>query len=186
MRTNMYFVRHAHSTYTPDEVGRPLSERGLVDAEKVTELLKKEEIDMVISSPYKRAIQTVEGIAKFLGKEVVIEDGFKERTLAEKPVEDFNQAITKVWEDVHFSWEGGESNILAQERGVKTTFRILEKYEGKNIVIGTHGNIMVLIMNHFDHQYDFHFWKKLDMPDIYKLTFEQKKLIDVQRIWGEK
>jgi 2,3-bisphosphoglycerate-dependent phosphoglycerate mutase len=99
----MYFVRHAHSTYTPDEVGRPLSERGLVDAEKVTELLKKEEIDMVISSPYKRAIQTVEGIAKFLGKEVVIENGFKERTLAEKPVEDFNQAITKVWEDVHFS-----------------------------------------------------------------------------------
>jgi 2,3-bisphosphoglycerate-dependent phosphoglycerate mutase len=62
----------------------------------------------------------------------------------------------------------------------------LEKYEGKNIVIGTHGNIMVLIMNHFDHQYDFYFWKKLDMPDIYKLTFEQKKLIDVQRIWGEK
>jgi 2,3-bisphosphoglycerate-dependent phosphoglycerate mutase len=182
----MYFVRHAHSTYTPDEVGRPLSERGLVDAEKVTELLKKEEIDMVISSPYKRAIQTVEGIAKFLGKEVVIENGFKERTLAEKPVEDFNQAITKVWEDVHFSWEGGESNILAQERGVKTTFRILEKYEGKSIVIGTHGNIMVLIMNHFDHQYDFYFWKKLDMPDIYKLTFEQKKLIDVQRIWGEK
>lgn len=26
--TTLYFVRHAHSTYTPDEVERPLSEKG--------------------------------------------------------------------------------------------------------------------------------------------------------------
>ena len=40
MQTNLYFVRHAHSTYSSDELGRPLSERGLVDARKVTEILK--------------------------------------------------------------------------------------------------------------------------------------------------
>jgi len=27
--TTLYFVRHAHSTYTPDEVERPLSEKRL-------------------------------------------------------------------------------------------------------------------------------------------------------------
>jgi 2,3-bisphosphoglycerate-dependent phosphoglycerate mutase len=50
MITNLYFVRHAHSIYTPDELGRPLSERGLSDAKLVTERLRKESIDLVISS----------------------------------------------------------------------------------------------------------------------------------------
>lgn len=151
MQTNLYFVRHAHSAYTPDEVSRPLSESGQVDAESITQLLIHENIDMVISSSYKRAIQTVEGIAKYLGSEIILEDDFKERKLSGEPVKDFNLAITKVWEEPAFSWEGGESNIIAQKRGVEATLKILEKYIGKNIAVGTHGNLMVLIMNYFDH-----------------------------------
>jgi 2,3-bisphosphoglycerate-dependent phosphoglycerate mutase len=181
--TNLYFVRHAHSTYTPDELKRPLSEKGQADAEKITRILKKENIDYVISSPYKRAVQTVEGVTDFTGKEVIIENGFKERILSEVPVENFDLAITKVWEEPAFSWEGGESNIIAQKRGVEATLKVLERYEGKNIVVGTHGNIMVLIMNYFDKKYGFSFWKELNMPDIYKLTFDGTTLKEVKRIW---
>lgn len=181
--TTLFFVRHAHSTYSQDEINRPLSERGFDDAQYVTEILKEEEIDVVVSSPYKRAVQTVNGIAEYIDTEIEIIDGFKERTLSTDPVSDFNFAITKVWEDYHFSWKGGESNFVAQRRGVKSTFDVLKKYTGKNVVIGTHGNIMALIMNFFDKQYDFMFWKKLDMPDIYKLTFEECELINVKRLW---
>ena len=74
MLTNLYLVRHAHSTYTPEELKRPLSEKGLKDAYKVKELLREENIDHVISSPYLRAIQTVEGIALTLGREIQIVD----------------------------------------------------------------------------------------------------------------
>ncbi|MFC4323172.1 histidine phosphatase family protein [Litchfieldia salsa] len=184
MLTNIYFVRHAHSTYTPDELGRPLSIKGLADAERICEILENENIDIIISSPYNRAIQTVEGVAKFIGKEVIIEDDLKERTLSVKPVEDFNFAITKVWEKPSFSWEGGESNIIAQKRGIRTILRVLDMYEGKNIAVGTHGNIMVLIMNYFDKKYDFSFWKDLNMPDIYKLSFDNKNLKEVNRMWN--
>lgn len=182
--TNLYFVRHAHSAYTPDELGRPLSDRGLIDAKTVTELLKTEGIDYVYSSPYKRAIQTVEGVAKYIDREIEIENDYKERILSEKPVEDFTVAITKVWEDFDFHWKSGESNHVAQNRGVKVTLQLLEKHEGKNIVVGTHGNLMVLIMNYFDKKYDLDFWNKLEMPDVYKLSFNGKNLRDVQRIWG--
>ncbi|RKL65760.1 histidine phosphatase family protein [Salipaludibacillus neizhouensis] len=185
MQTNLYFVRHAHSTYNSDELGRPLSKRGFIDANIVTELLKREAIDYVYSSPYKRAIQTVEGISKYIDKEIKLLDGFKERILAEHPVEDFEVAITKVWKDYDFSWKGGESNRIAQKRGINATFKVLDSNIGKNVVIGTHGNIMVLIMNYFDNQYGFDFWKELEMPNIYKLSFNGKKLIDVQRIWGK-
>jgi 2,3-bisphosphoglycerate-dependent phosphoglycerate mutase len=40
--TNVFLVRHAHSVYTPDELHRPLSERGVREAKKVTEQLKSE------------------------------------------------------------------------------------------------------------------------------------------------
>ena len=183
MLTNLYFVRHAHSNYTADELGRPLSERGLVDANTVTELLKRETIDHVISSPYRRAIQTVEGIAQYITKEVEIVDDFKERLLSKEPVENFSFAISKVWAEFDFSWEGGESGNIAQKRGVHATLQVLENNEGKNIVIGTHGNIMVLIMNYFDSSYGFEFWNELEMPDIYKLSFDHKKLVHVKRIW---
>lgn len=62
---------------------------------------------------------------------------------------------------------------------------MLDKYNGKNIVIGTHGNIMVLIMNYFDSKYDFSLWKNLEMPDIYKLTFKDRELKSVERLWRE-
>lgn len=183
--TNVYFVRHAHSTYTPDEMGRPLSNKGIADAKIVTELLKSEGIDVVYSSPYKRAIQTVDGIANYLNREVQIIEGFKERKLAEKPVADFEMAITKVWQDFTYSWPGGESNLVAQRRGVAATLQVLDHHQGENVVIGTHGNIMVLIMNYFDKKYGFDFWGTLSMPDIYKLSFRDGKLIAVQRKWQD-
>lgn len=185
MTTNLYFVRHAHSTYTPDELGRPLSEKGIQDARTVTDLLIKENIDYVYSSPYKRALQTVEGIAKHINQEIVIVNDFKERRLAEGSVEDFSMAITKVWQDYDFAWPGGESSRMAQKRGVKATLLLLEKHPGKNIVIGTHGNLMVLIMNYFDSKYDFAFWKELKMPDIYRLSFNGTELVNVQRIFKD-
>ena len=183
MNTNIYLVRHAHSTYTPDELTRPLSEGGFKDAERISETLLNEDIHIVLSSPYKRAIQTVEGIARYISKEIIIEDAFKERKIAEGPVENFDSAMTKLWTNFKFAFEGGESNLKAQERGIDSLNRVLNKYNGKNIVIGTHGNIMVLIMNYFDNKYDYDFWENLSMPDIYKLSFQNNKFVGAERIW---
>ncbi|BCB02821.1 histidine phosphatase family protein [Bacillus sp. KH172YL63] len=183
--TRLYFARHAHSVYTPEERTRPLSEKGKRDAKIVTELLMKENIDVVCSSPYQRAIETVEGIAHHIGQDIRMVEEMKERTLSGEPVDDFQQAISKVWGDPAFSFEGGESNATAQKRGVQGIFNLLEEYNGKNVAVGTHGNIMVLIMNHFDESYDVNFWRALEMPDIYCLTFEGRTLQNVRRVWTE-
>ncbi|MFB6728664.1 histidine phosphatase family protein [Bacillus mobilis] len=180
--TTIYFVRHAHSTYTKEERERPLSETGHCDAENVTRLLKDKHIDVVISSPYKRAIQTVQGIANTYNVSIQIEEDLRERLLSSEPVADFNDAIENVWKDWSFAYEGGESNDVAQRRAVICMQSILKKYKGKNIVIGTHGNIMVLLMNYFDSKYDFQFWKTLHMPDVYKLTFDNNFFISAERV----
>ncbi|MFP3669346.1 histidine phosphatase family protein [Priestia sp. SIMBA_032] len=180
--TNLYMVRHAHSIYTPDEMGRSLSKKGLLDAKQIINLLKKEDIHIAISSPYKRAFQTIEGVANHFKLDIQIEFELRERTLSSYPIDDFETAITKVWDDPSFCLKGGESNTIAQQRGIACIFKILEKHKGKNIVIGTHGNIMVLIMNYFDAKYDFDFWKNLQMPDIYKLSFEDTNLKSISKV----
>lgn len=184
MITTVYLVRHAHSVYSSDEVNRPLSEQGMRDARKVSAALKKEKIDVVVSSPYQRAIQTVEGVAQHFETDIYLEPAFRERQLSEKPLESFEDAVRKVWSDEEFHFDGGESNLFARQRGLEGIHRILEQYKGRKIVSGTHGNIMTLIMGAYDPRYEYHFWKKLDMPDIYRLTFYEKDFIESKRIWA--
>ncbi|WP_273851308.1 histidine phosphatase family protein [Guptibacillus spartinae] len=183
-QTKVYLVRHAHSTYSPDEYGRELSEAGRKDVKLLTQQMLERHIDVILSSPYKRAIQTVEGIAKHYNKEIQIIEAFKERTLAEKPVEHFQEAIEAVWRNETYAHPGGESNEEARNRGIRALKEILNSYYGQSIAIGTHGNLMVLIMRHFDRQYDVNFWRSLDMPDVYCLTFDGETLLNVERIWN--
>lgn len=185
METNIYLVRHAHSVYSSDELNRPLSQKGYTDAKRITDAVLKEKIDYVIASPYKRAIETVQGIADMSNKEIIIDDRFKERILAKGSIENFDEVIMQAWMDFGFSLHGGESGNTAQMRGIKAINDVLNKYKGKNIAIGTHGNIMVLIMNYYDKKYDYLFWKNLEMPDVYKLSFEDAKLISVNKIWNK-
>lgn len=45
-----------------------------------------------------------------------------------------------------------------------------------------HSAYSVLIMNHFDRNYDFHFWQQLEMPDVYLLSFKGPELVEVERV----
>ncbi|WP_436970097.1 histidine phosphatase family protein [Lysinibacillus sphaericus] len=96
-----------------------------------------------------------------------------------------NAAIHQVWSHPNFAFEGGESNEIVKERAITTLQKIILTHPNDNIVIGTHGNIIVLMMQYLDVHYDHAFWKKLSMPDVYQLTFQHFVLSDVQRIWEE-
>ncbi|WP_315906870.1 phosphoglycerate mutase family protein [Priestia koreensis] len=82
METEIYFVRHAHSIFSlENEETRELSEKGWEDAEKITEILVKEDIDHIVSSSYVRAIQTVEGLSKHIHKKIEVDTRFREREI---------------------------------------------------------------------------------------------------------
>lgn len=114
--TNVFLVRHAHSNYSTDEWNRPLSEKGRLAIEALPKVFSKIAINVVISSPYRRAVETVEGINRNL--EVILIEDFKERTISLKKADDFHGEVLKAWVNPHYKLAGGESNKEAQTRGV--------------------------------------------------------------------
>lgn len=184
METIIYFVRHAESPFIADiERTRGLSEKGEFKSIQVKNILIDQKIDYILSSPYERAIQTVKPLADELKKEIIVFEGLKERALGNIGDIQFKEAKQQLYLDFSFHFQGGESSKDSQERAIKDMNKILQEFEGKIIVIGTHGDIMTLMMNYFDDRYDINFWESTSMPDIYQLRFKEDILKEVKRIW---
>lgn len=78
--THIYFVRHAQPVLIwEDDRTRPLTEEGLSDTKRVTEILKDINIDYVLSSPYTRSINTISDCAKEHNLTIHTEERFRER-----------------------------------------------------------------------------------------------------------
>jgi len=182
-------VRHGESPKEGNDRTRGLTEKGYLDAQRVTDILKDEKIDAVVSSPYIRSILTVEMIAQQIGQEVIVFEDLKERIfssgnkrLADK---ELVQILEKSFFDSNFSLEGGESNAECQKRAIKVLKELLDALKNKKLVIGTHGAIMTLMMGYFDSTYDLNFLHSTSKPDIYRMEFNEQELLNVQRLWGE-
>lgn len=188
MRTIIYMVRHAESPYNEgNERTRGLTPKGKVDVGKVTEILKDEGIDLIISSPYSRAILSVEGVAQNLNLDIKIFEDLRERHFAGDIIgnTELMSAIREKFNDPDYALPGGESNAVCQNRSIAVLKTILKEYKGKKIAIGTHGLVMTLMMNHFDSNYGLDFLNQIKKPDIYKMHFEDLVLKEVTKLWNE-
>lgn len=182
MTTTIYLVRHAHSTYSTDEQARPLSEQGRYDAEQLTTLFKGIKPDHIYASPYRRAIETVQPLAAQYGLVIQETAAVQERLLAPGELSNFQQAVGYVWEHPDENPYGGESNVTAQQRIVHEIKQLLKKHKKQTVVIGTHGNIMVLLMQHFDPTYGYDFWKTLKMPAVYRMIFKDGVFLHIEEV----
>jgi 2,3-bisphosphoglycerate-dependent phosphoglycerate mutase len=182
--STLYFVRHAHADWTPDE-NRPLTAKGSEDANRVASILYEYPISAIYSSPARRARQTITPLAERLSLSINIEPDLQERRLGNGVFEDFFKAVEVTWQNPSFAHPSGESSVMAQKRGIAVVQRLLEKHPAQHIVISTHGNLLALVMQVFDPSVDFIFWKSLTMPDIYRLNISQSGKGLMQRLWQD-
>lgn len=180
--TTVYLVRHAHASWTPDD-GRALSSEGLAGAEHVAELLRGRPIVAVYASKARRAIQTVGPLAAALGLTVTSIKDLGERRLSGEPVDDHASAVAWCWAHPDAALPGGESNLAARRRGAAVITTLSERHAGEAIAVGTHGNLLALILQHWERSVDHAFWSQLTMPDIYALTLEDGRRAHVARVW---
>jgi 2,3-bisphosphoglycerate-dependent phosphoglycerate mutase len=169
--TTIYLVRHAEAPWTPDE-DRPISAQGWHDADRIAGTLGTRPIDAIYVSPYLRARQTLAPLAMRLGVPMDIRMELRERALHGplRPVIFFERAVRKTWAKPRFAFRGGESNADAQLRAAGLLRWILAKHREQEVVLGTHGNLLALILQLFDPSVDYEFWSELTFPDVYQLA----------------
>ena len=182
--TTIYFVRHAEPNYNNhDDMLRELSSKGLKDRKLVTDFLTDKQIDVVLSSPYKRAVETVRDFAEKTGKDILVVEDFKERRVDSEWIEDFESFCKKQWEDFDYKLSDGECLKEVQSRNILALDKVLTSYKGKNIVVGSHGTALSTIINYYDKSFGYFEFDKIRflMPWIVEFTFKDKECVNIQK-----
>lgn len=184
-RTIFYFIRHAQPNYNNhDDMTRELNEKGICDRVLVTKFLSNEKIDVILSSPYKRSIDTVSDFADVYNLKINIVDDFRERKVDNVWIDDFEAFTKRQWEDFDYKLSDGECLHDVQKRNIKALKTALKDYYGKNIVVGSHGTALSAIINYFDKTFDYENFNAIRslMPWIVKFTFKNETCINIEKI----
>jgi 2,3-bisphosphoglycerate-dependent phosphoglycerate mutase len=184
--TELYLIRHAHATWTPDQdESRPLSDRGRLDAARIADLLSPLPFDAIYSSPSARAVQTVEPLSQRVALPIQERADLRERELMAGAAADFEAAVRDTWADFDHVHPGGESNASAQQRGVAICLQIADAHPAGRVAAATHGTLLTLILNRFDPAIGFDFWSRMTMPDVYVCAIEGGGGAAIRRMWDQ-
>lgn len=149
--TRFILVRHGVTQFSVDKrfAGRSdleLTETGRQQAEQVAaRVAELGQIDVVISSPLRRARQTADAVAKVLGATVDIEDGFLETDFGDWDGFTFGE-ITQRWPEQLGQWladpgvapPNGESFEVVARRVRRARDRVLAQHAGRTVVVVSH------------------------------------------------
>ena len=176
MMTTVFFVRHAEPNYeNHQDMLRELSAKGLQDRKRVTDFLTKKKIDVVLSSPYKRAVDTLKDFADRYGFDIQTIVGFRERKVDDVWIEDFTAFTKRQWADFSYKLSNGECLQEVQDRNIAALKAVLEQYRGKSIVIGTHGTALSTVIRYYNPRFGYDEFAHIRsvMPWIVELTFDE-------------
>ncbi|MFZ0679187.1 histidine phosphatase family protein [Candidatus Binatus sp.] len=172
-------VRHAEpvapGTRGFDEFTRPLTAKGIRDAEQLREIHASTRIDAAYSSPYLRARQTIEPIAQARGLEITTIEDLRERMLSQAELPDWRTHIKHSWKDFDYAPPGGETGRIAQARIVRVLDSIASRHSSGTVILASHGNLIALALHAFMPKVDYEFWKSIPMPAVFTLTRDRDR-----------
>lgn len=141
---HFYFVRHGQSVANAEKLiadaNSPLAPLGILQVKETTKILKSLNIDLIISSPMIRAIQTAETIADSIGYDksnILIVDELRERGLGD--LENKPKTQNSRWYFDTAESYGMETHQALYERMKKAINRIEDlAKDSKNILLSGH------------------------------------------------
>jgi len=179
MEKRIYIIRHCAAEGQPSEAR--LTSLGIKQSIKLSEFFEAKSINRIISSPFLRAIKTIEPISQRKNLSIEIDNRLSERILSTQDYPDWLEKLEKTFDDLDVKYEGGESSIEAMNRIVQLIEEVVCS-DYLNTIIVTHGNLMSLLLKHFDHEFGFENWKNLSNPDVYLIRMKELHT-SVKRIW---
>ena len=191
VKKKIYLIRHGKASMDGIDRERNLDEDGKIQATSLCKKIKKQFKDKkvrIISSPFTRAIQTIESLSKDMNLNIEKSEILEEIKIGKDENLTKHQIIEKMWSNENFKVKNGSSH----SEHVKIIREELDKifsnfYKGNyNLILVSHGNSIGIILKYFlNIKFTFDDWKKITMPDMYSLDFDdQNKVIDFKRDVG--
>lgn len=177
----IYLIRHCEAEGQPAEA--QLTEQGRNQAFQLAEFFSNLKIDRIISSPFKRAIQSIQPLARQINAEIEINNQLSERVLSTDDLPDWFEKLRATFDEMELKFKGGESSKEAMNRIVEVVDDVFHS-EANNTIIVTHGNLMALLLKHFNDEFGFDEWRNLSNPDVFLLSYESN-IVTVKRVWNE-
>jgi len=171
----IYLIRHGKASLEGSDRERGLTEEGMEHANQIAEILKNIEpkIKIICSSPLKRAILTMEPLAKYLDIEIQIHEDLKEKITGDTSGKNLNDEKRKMWDNFDLKLSGGESISEASKRALSVLTLIKNELDEDGCAaVQSHGTLIGIILHHFDPSFGFDEWKNMTMPDIYKIDYD--------------
>ncbi|MEU8378054.1 bifunctional RNase H/acid phosphatase [Streptosporangium sp. NPDC048865] len=150
--TSLYLLRHGETPLSVERrfsgLGDPeLTPNGVAQAEAAAARLaaKPYGVQVIVSSPLRRARATAEIVAARAGLEVLVEEGLRETDFGDWEGHTFTE-IQRRWPDELAAWladpsaapPGGESFGEAARRVQATGDMLVERYEGRTVLAVSH------------------------------------------------
>jgi 2,3-bisphosphoglycerate-dependent phosphoglycerate mutase len=172
-------VRHCKATGQEDEA--PLTEEGLQQSKELARFLKGYQFDCVISSPFKRAADTIKPYAQLTHTKIKTDDRLSERILSTQtdPDWDWRSHLKRTYNEEHLKFPGGESTFEAKQR-IQSLIHELKDAGHNSVLLVTHGNLMSLLINLYEPSFGFKEWELLNNPDVFMIDVQNN---DVTNLW---
>lgn len=125
-----------------------LTEAGRLQAQRLAAWLAPERIDLVVSSPLRRAVETAQAVADAHGLKVEVVDQLREYDADSSeyiPMEELRETKDERWQAmVEGRWEdyGGEPPDVFRGRIVPCIDGIIDAHPGQQVVASCHGGVI--------------------------------------------
>lgn len=167
-------MRHAQSVWPqpgePDSDERPLTPAGLASARDLVPRLVAFRPAAVLSSPQRRAVQTVAPAADALGLEVTCWPELREWESGLAPSADWESLYTHSWAHPSFAHGAGESLDALTVRAGNALARMAAEYPDATVVVGSHGTFASRALIAAGEHADWDFCRSMPMPAVFEIT----------------
>lgn len=175
----LYIIRHCQAA--GQEADAKLTELGEQQALELARFFNDVLIDRIISSPYSRAVETIQPLAVQKQTPIKTDNRLKERVLSTSHLPDWMEKLEATFHDSTLKYENGESSDEAARRILNVVDEVLES-EAETVILVTHGNLMSLLLREYIRDFGFHEWKQLSNPDVYVVEMGEGKT-QCGRVW---
>lgn len=151
----VYFVRHGSTDSLEKKISQPndepLNQKGIDQSRKLAKRFIKTKLDLIISSPHLRALQTAQSISNKIEISALFAEVRKPKEVIGQPKDDENikNILRKIGEmySIDQSWHySDEENFEDLKKRGLEALEFLKSQNKENILVVSHGNFVALMV----------------------------------------